>query len=550
MNHAGGLFVDSQNEREFQNLYSTLTGESLECADLLYEKKKLIIERHLTGDLDNLTSLLKTISTTTRDAIDLEWEALMMATAETAALFPVYRTYIAGEAIEDRDRVYISETIEKAKSANPALARALSFLQSVLLLDYPEHLAEEHKGLWLSFVMRFQQFTSPLMAKGMEDTAFYVFNRLISLNEVGGDPGRFGISVDDFHAFNERRARAYTHSLNATSTHDAKRGEDVRARINVLSEMPGQWKRLFELWHEINKPLKKIIEGEEAPNRNQEYFLYQTLIGAWPFDEPERDQFINRMKDYIIKAAREAKTHTFWLDNNAEYEEALTEFTEKILTPSVSSEFLASFTAFQKKIANYGIFNGLGQTLLKIASPGAADFYQGSEFWDLNLVDPDNRRPVDYEARARALREIKQKEQSGLPALIEDLLATREDGRIKLFVIERALAARNSRRLLFDEGDYRRLEAKGKSSERLVAFARRRDEQRALVIAPRLIASIVEAGEMAVGEQVWGDARIEMPANLSGRWRNVFTGEALKGGKRVWVAEALRLLPLGLFVGE
>jgi (1->4)-alpha-D-glucan 1-alpha-D-glucosylmutase len=550
MNYAGGLFVDARNERAFQNLYSSVTGEPLEYAELLYEKKKLIIERHLTGDLDNLTSLLKTISTTTRDAIDLEWEALMMATAETAALFPVYRTYIAGDAIEDRDRVYITETIEKAKSKHPTLARALAFLQSVLLLDYPEHLAEEHKGLWLSFVMRFQQFTSPLMAKGMEDTAFYVFNRLISLNEVGGDPGRFGVSVDDFHAFNERRASAYAHSLNATSTHDAKRGEDVRARINVLSEMPDEWKRMFEFWHELNKPLKRMIEGEEAPNRNREYFLYQTLIGAWPFDERERGQFINRIKDYMIKAAREAKTHTFWLDNNVEYEEALREFAEKILTPSVSSEFLASFTEFQKKIAAYGIFNGLGQTLIKIASPGAADFYQGSEVWDLNLVDPDNRRPVDYEARARALKEIKQKEQSGLRALIEELLATREDGRIKLFVIERALTARNARRLLFDEGDYLRLEAKGKLSAHIVAFARRRDEQSALVIAPRLMVSIAEAGELPVGEKVWGDESIEMPASLSGRWRNSFTDETLMGGRRIRVAEALRQFPLGLFVGE
>ncbi|HKP85314.1 MAG TPA: malto-oligosyltrehalose synthase, partial [Blastocatellia bacterium] len=549
LNYAGGLFVDAANERAFQSLYSTFTGETLEFDDLLYEKKKLIIERHLTGDLDNLTSLLKTISTTTRDAIDLEWEALMMATAEAAAVFPVYRTYIARDQVAERDRAYIRDAVEKARARNPNLARALSFLEAVLLLDYPEHLAEEHKGLWLSFGMRFQQFTSPLMAKGMEDTAFYVFNRLTSLNEVGGDPGRFGISVDDFHAFNERRAAAHPRTLNATATHDTKRGEDVRARISVLSEMPGEWQRHLELWHEQNRALKKTIEGEEVPSRNREYFLYQTLVGAWPFDEPDREQFINRMKDYMIKAAREAKSHTFWLDHNAEYEEALIDFTEKVLTPSVSKEFLASFTAFQKKVAHYGLFNSLSQTLVKIASPGVPDFYQGTELWDLNLVDPDNRRPVDYEKRARMLREMKQKEQAGLTGLIEELLSTRGDGRVKLFVMMRAMAARNSLKGLFDEGDYAGLKVTGSRSRHIIAFARRRGEQCALVIAPRLLASVIGASEFPIGQDVWGDTSVETAANMVGAWRNVFTDEAVSGGRKVSVAEALRRFPLGLLIG-
>lgn len=550
LNYAGGLFVDGKNGRAFQSLYTAFTGESLEYEDMLYEKKKLIIERHLTGDLDNLTSLLKTISTTTRDAIDLEWEALMMATAETAAAFTVYRTYIAGDGVTEQDRQYIRDAIEKARIRTPTITRALTFLQDVLLLDYPEHLAEEHKGLWLSFVMRFQQFTSPLMAKGLEDTAGYVFNRLTSLNEVGGDPGRFGISVEEFHAFNERRFKTHPHTLNTTSTHDTKRGEDVRARINVLSEMPAEWQRHIELWREQNKKLKKTVEDEEVPGRNREYFLYQTLIGAWPFDDSERGEFINRMKDYMIKAAREAKSHTFWLDHNVEYEEALVDFTEKILTPAVSNEFLASFRAFQKKVAHYGVFNSLSQTLMKIASPGVADFYQGTELWDLNLVDPDNRRPVDYEKRERMLAEIKQKEQSGLSDLIKELLTNREDGRIKLFAISRAMAARNLRKQLFDEGDYVRLEVTGSRSPRIIAFARQRGDECAIVIAPRLLASVIGADELPLGPQVWGDTSVKTIAKTGGAWRNAFTGEAVSGGKSVSVAEALGRFPVCLLVRE
>ncbi len=550
MNYAGELFVDSRNEQAFQNLYSTFTGENLEYEDMLYEKKKLIIERHLTGDLDNLTSLLKTISTTTRDAIDLEWEALMMAIAETAAVFPVYRTYISGDQIADRDRAYVSEAIEKAEARNPTLARALGFLKTVLLLDYPEHLAEEHNHMWRSFVMRFQQFTSPLMAKGMEDTTFYVFNRLTSLNEVSGDPGRFGISVDDFHSFNEQRAKYHPHTLNATATHDNKRGEDVRARISVLSEMPKQWHGHLELWYEQNRSLKKIVEDEEVPNRNREYFLYQTLIGAWPFEERERDDFVNRMKDYMIKAAREAKTHTFWLDRHDEYEEALASFTEKILTPSVSGGFLNSFMAFQKKIAHYGVFNSLTQTLLKLTSPGAPDFYQGTELWDLNLVDPDNRRAVDYEKREWLLREMKQKGESGLLDLVDELLSTREDNRVKLFTIHRAMAARNQHKELFEEGDYIRLEVKGSRSNHIIAFARRKGEHWALTVAPRFLTSIVSENGLPLGQDVWSDTLIEMPADAPRLWRNVFTDEVISNQGSISVANALYRFPVALLVGE
>jgi (1->4)-alpha-D-glucan 1-alpha-D-glucosylmutase len=550
MNYVNGLFVDGRNEEAFQNIYSNFTGHETWYRDLLYENKKLIIERHLTGDLDNLTSLLKTLSTTARDAIDLPWESLMDAIVETAAEFPVYRTYVAGEKITEQDRAYIRVAVEKARERKPALDRALGFLEIVLLLDFPEYLAEEHKGQWLSFAMRFQQFTSPLMAKGLEDTTFYVFNRLTSLNEVGGDPGRFGVSADEFHSFNKRRVESHPHALNATATHDTKRGEDTRVRIDVLSEMPDEWAKLLEVWGEQNGALKKIIGDEEVPGRNREYFLYQTLAGAFTLEEEERGDFIKRIKDYMLKAAREAKSHTFWLDNNVEYEEALVEFTERILSPSASNEFLKSFTEFQKKVAHYAVFNSLSQTLLKATGPGLPDFYQGSELWDLNLVDPDNRRPVDYEKRERLLGELKQREESGLLSLIEELFSDKESGLVKLFTIKRALDARGKHKDLFDGGDYVPLKVSGSLANHVLAFARRKDKRWAVVIAPRLLTSIIAADELPLGKEVWRDTGVELPADSPDLWRHVFTEQLIDGRKTLSVAEVFRHFPLGLLIGE
>ncbi len=547
LNWVNGLFVDSRNGERLQKIYERFGGEATPYADLLYEKKKLIIERHLTGDLDNLTSLLKNISATTREAIDLAWEALNGAIAETAAVFPVYRTYIAGGEIEERDRAYIEDAIEKAKARNPLLSRALDFLQSVLTLDYPDYLEEDDKRMWLRFVMRFQQFTSPLMAKGLEDTTFYVYNRLVSLNEVGGDPARFGVTVDEFHSFNQKRLKPHPHAMNATATHDTKRGEDVRARINVLSEIPDEWERVIQEWQAMNRRFKKIVNDEEAPDANREYFLYQTLVGAYPFDEGEREGFAARIKEYIIKSAREAKTHTFWLDNNTEYESALIEFTEAVLA---SDEFLESFIPFQQMVAHYGVFNSLSQVLLKITSPGLPDFYQGSELWDLNLVDPDNRRAVDYAKREALLGEIREKEESCVKNLIDELLRTKEDGRIKMFTIRRAIAARNRDKELFDAGEYIPLKATGKRSENVVAFARRLGERWSVTIAPRLVASVVKMSEHPFGKDVWEETSVEIPAGGPGAWRNDFTGEAIESGQRVYLADALRRFPVALLSGE
>ncbi|HJQ70696.1 MAG TPA: malto-oligosyltrehalose synthase [Blastocatellia bacterium] len=548
MSYANGLFVDSENEEAFTRIYAGFTGESLDYEDLLYEKKKLLIDRHLTGDLDNLTYVLKKISITTRAGIDLTWIGLKRALAEMAALFPVYRTYTDGEQVSEQDRSYIEEAIEKAKGRNAELARELDFIERVLWMDCPAHLSEDEKGLWLSFAMRFQQFTSPLMAKGMEDTTFYIFNRLVSLNEVGGSPARFGISVEEFHAFNRARAARSYRGLNATATHDTKRGEDTRARIDMLSEMPDEWGRLVGQWSELNRKHKREIAGEEVPDKNREYFLYQTLVGAFPFSRRVDAEFLNRIKSYMLKAARESKVHTFWLDPNHEYEEALLEFTEAILDPARSGEFLSGFAEFQSTVAHRAVFNGLAQSLIKITSPGVPDFYQGSELWDLSLVDPDNRRPVDFARRAAYLRQLRERQSEPL-ALIEELLAEKEDGRIKLFTIYKALGARSSNRQVFDEGDYLPLKVTGSRSRHVIAFARCRAKSWAVIIAPRLVSSLVTARELPLGERVWEDTSVGLPDNAPDSWRHVFTDQGLKGKTSLALSEVFRHFPLGLLIG-
>jgi (1->4)-alpha-D-glucan 1-alpha-D-glucosylmutase len=549
MNYVNGLFVDGSNRESFNELYAEF-AEAAPFEETLYEKKKMVIERHLTGDLDNLTYLLKKISTTTRQGIDLAWIGLKTALVELAALFPVYRTYADGSQVWAQDRVYIEEAIEKAQARCPELARELDFTEKVLWMDFPEGLSEEARELWLQFVLRFQQFTSPLMAKGLEDTTLYLFNRLLSLNEVGGSPDRFAIQVDEFNRFNLLRQNRHPHTLNATSTHDTKRGEDVRARINVLTELPEEWAPHVRQWHEENLPLKKTVAGALAPDRNEEYFLYQTLIGAFPYQAKDHEEFVERVKVYIVKALREAKAHSFWLEPNLEYEAAVTDFVEAILTPSPKNHFLINFIRFEKKTAFYGTFNSLAQTVLKIASPGAPDFYQGSELWDLSLVDPDNRRPVDFRKREEMLREIKNREESGLLPLIEELLSKREDGRIKLFTIYRALNARKERRPLFDEGEYIALRAGGHHADNLVAFARRRENEWAVAIVPRLITGLVKADSLPLGKAVWGDTVVELPEGAPSAWKHVFTDKVIKGEKALAVADVFRHFPAGLLLGE
>ncbi len=549
LNQVNGLFCDENNGREFNKLYYRFTGFKISYESMLYEKKKLLIEKDMTGDVDNLAHLLKRISSRNRYGNDMTLYGLKNAIIEILAHFPVYRTYISDDVYEETDRAHMSVAIKKARECNPSLVYELSFLELFLLLEFGEYMTEEDRKEWVHFVMRFQQLTGPLMAKGFEDTTLYVYNRLLSLNDVGGSPDKFGTSIEEYHDFSIKRSRSEPHSMNATATHDTKRGEDVRARINVLSEIPELWEANIKKWSRVNRRKKKAAKGIAVPDRNDEYFLYQTLIGAMPFAEKEGDGFSTRLKDYMTKAVREAKVHTAWLKPDTDYEENFMLFIERILNPS-NRKFLEDFIPFQKMVSYYGIFNSLSQTLLKIASPGLPDFYQGSEFWDLNLVDPDNRRPVDYSLRTWLLNEMKSREGRDMPGLIDELLSTREDGRIKLFLIYKALEVRRKQRNLFEKGEYVPLQTDGVHKDRIIAFAWVHKPDWIITVAPRFLTGIVKEDQYPLGREIWKDTAIVMPEGSPVKWTNKITGAVLEGGGRLHAGNVLEHFPCALLMRD
>jgi len=550
LNHVNGIFCKKDNERRFTRIYSRFTNSKVSFEELVYEKKKLILEKHMAGDVDNIANLLKKASSRDRHGGDITLYGLKMAMVEVMARFPVYRTYISEGVFREEDLLYINTAVDKALQSNPGLMHELQFIKRFLLLELGDYLSEEDKKNCLHFVMRFQQFTGPLMAKGFEDTALYIYNRLLSLNEVGGLPETFGVSLEEFHDFNKIRSDSWPHSLTATSTHDTKRGEDVRARLNVLSELPEEWERNIREWSKLNSKKKRKIDGLRAPDKHDEYFIYQTLVGAFPFGDKDYPAFAERIKSYMLKAVREAKIHTAWLEPDHQYEDACINFTEQILDTSKPNEFLRTFIPFQRKVAYYGILNSLSQTLIKVTSPGVPDFYQGAEMWDLNLVDPDNRRPVDFGIRKSLLSNIKEEAQTGLFSLVSSLLRSREDGRIKLFVIWMGLKARNLHPQVFREGKYIPLEVVGKFRDHVVAFARNHRKNWAVTVTPRFLVTLVSNGEYPLGTEVWHDTHMLLPKGSPMEWNNMLTGEIVGNSNPVRISEVLHRFPVALLLAE
>lgn len=550
LNYLNGIFCEKENERQFTRAYTAFTGLKAPYNDILFDKKALVIEKHMVGDIDNLAQLITRISGRDRYGSDFTIYGLKEALIEVMAQFPVYRTYISEDASRDEDHSYIRLAVRRAMQSNPKHSIELGYIQKLLLMEFREFMSEEEKAQVIHFLKKFQQFTGPLMAKGLEDTTLYVYNRLLSLNEVGGDPSRFGISLEELHAFNEKRSRSWPNSLSATSTHDTKRGEDVRARINVLSEIPKEWERRIKAWRKINRKQRRRADGKNIPERNDEYFLYQTLLGAYPCDEREYPSFVERIKEYIIKAVREAKVHTAWLKPDTDYEEAFISFIDRIMKREESNPFLQDFLPFQRKVAFYGVFNSLSQTLIKMTSPGVPDFYQGSELWDLNLVDPDNRRPVAFERRQEFLEGILKKIRADAAGLAEELLRTCGDGRIKLFLIHKVLKARSRNADLFANGRYMPLEVTGKYRNHVVAFARNLSGGWAVTIAPRFLTSLVKEGEYPLGEKIWSDTRVSPPSGFPREWTNVVTERHARSEGGINVSEVLDHFPCGLLISE
>ena len=550
LNYVNGLFCDRANAKKLSTLYSNLTGSKHSYGHLLRETKRLIIRTDMAGDVANLAYRVRNISGRDRHGSDLTLYGLRRALTELLAGFPVYRTYTHQSIVSEEDTQVIQQAVERARADNPVLLHELAFLQRFLLLDFPGYFSYEERARWLEFTMEFQQHTGALMAKGFEDTMLYVYNRLLSLNEVGSNPGRFGCSGAQFHAFNAKRCKTWPHALSATATHDTKRGEDVRARINVLSEIPIEWKKNVRSWSRLNKTKKKRVRGMPAPDANDEYFLYQTLMGAWPFGETEYPQFLERIKAYVVKAVREAKVHTAWLQPDMEYEEAYVSFVESILVPEESNAFLQELKPFQVKVAHYGVFNSLSQTLLKITAPGVPDFYQGTELWDLNLVDPDNRRPVDFGLRVQHLREIRRRIETDVLELIQELLAMKEDGRVKLFLIVQALKARKASADIFQKGTYNPLAVAGRFRKHLIAFARRDASAWSVTVVPRFLTTVVEYGRLPLGPEIWQDTGVILPEQAPLLWRNVLTSQVLSGGQTLWAGEIFQHFPVALLMSE
>ncbi|PJF21891.1 MAG: malto-oligosyltrehalose synthase [Phototrophicales bacterium] len=538
MNAVNSLFVDAANEARFDTLYEAFTGQDIPFHELTDQTKKLVMSEALTSELDARSSELARIVEKNRRYRGFTRNSIAVAMSEFIAALSIYRTYITGPGdITERDRHYIEEAIAIAKKRNVMRPTSLfDFLRDTLLLDNLHEFDESLRPQLREFVMKFQQITGPVMAKSVEDTAFYIYNRLISLNEVGGHPDQFGIQVADFHQHNKHKAFWYT--MLSTSTHDTKRSEDVRARINVLSEMPDEWEAALTQWHNHNKVAKTIVDDEAAPAPNDEYLLYQTLVGAYEADDP---QFLERVIRYMHKAINEAKVYSNWINPNDDYARAITDFVTHIMTDDV---FLTMFKPFATRIAYYGRLNSLSQVVLKLTSPGVPDIYQGTELWDFSLVDPDNRRPVDFAKRRAILASIKQRFDSEAPALVADLLDDMEDGAIKLFVIHRILAFRREAEALFREGDYEAIAVSGGKAAHVCAFMRQHEKARMVVVVPRLILGLTNGQEVPpIGMDIWDDTTATLP---EGRYQNIFTAETIIGSQ-IPVRDLLATFPVGVW---
>ncbi len=558
LNSVGGIFVETKNAKAFDDIYHKFIKTKVNFQDIVYESKKLVMKVAMSSEVNILGHYLNRISEKNRHTRDFTLNSLTGAIVETIAFFPVYRTYSNSFNVEDRDRQYIEVAIVKAKRRNPAISQSIfDFLQNVLMLRFPEDFGDSDKQEWLDFVMRYQQITGPVMAKGLEDTAFYVYNRFVSLNEVGGSPERFGTPLETFHGQNIERIKFWPHALIATTTHDTKRSENVRARINVLSEIPEEWGKCLINWRRLNKKKKPLVEGQGVPDKNEEYLLYQTLVGAWPIgsiDDSEFDVFKKRINNYMLKAIREAKVNTSWISPNTIYEDALTIFIEKIMDNKSDNPFLKDFEPFQKKVSHHGMFNSLSQTLLKITSPGVPDFYQGTEIWDYSLVDPDNRRPVDYGIRIQMLEELKSRESElGPLRLAEELTTNKGNGMIKLFLIYKALNYRKAHKELFEIGEYIPLESMGEKANNLCVFARKIGNTRAIVVVPRFLTKLITGSNgLPLGKETWKDTVIIIPfADVGARYRNIFTEEIVsivshKGAIVLFLSELFSHFPVAL----
>ncbi len=555
-----GLFVAGDNAETMTDIYHEFIRSTVDFARLVHEKKKLILRVALASELSVLALHLNRISEKNRRFRDFTLGSFTDALRETIACFPVYRTYIdaiagrVGETdVENVERA-IRNAIRRNRAMNPSI---FEFIRDTLLLRWPEDLDSTSRDEHALFVLKFQQITGSVMAKGVEDTAFYIYHRLVSLNEVGGQPDRFGYSPGQLHEWIAGRAEAWPLAMNCGTTHDTKRGEDVRARINVLSEIPESWRARVRRWSEMNASIRPIVDDEPVPDANDEYLLYQTLVGTLPFDlceEGALDDYRLRIQEYMSKATREAKVHTSWINPNEEFDAGLREFVGRLLDPRGMRPggFLADVAEFTDEVAWYGMINSLAQTLVRLTAPGVPDIYQGREVWDLSLVDPDNRRPVDYACLGAMLGRIRERvgdEDRG--RIAGDLVERWRDGAIKMYITHLALKARSELASVFRDGAYVPLAVEGDVANHVFAFAREGGGTCAVVAVPRLAATLERtAGASALAPRAWGTTAVHLPPSMARcRFRCEFTGREY-GGEGLAAGHLFDGFPVALLKSE
>ncbi|MCW2248735.1 (1-_4)-alpha-D-glucan 1-alpha-D-glucosylmutase [Azospirillum fermentarium] len=548
MNLVCGLFVDPAAEEAMTAAYHTVIGRAVDLERLILDTKRRTMLTALSSELHVLAARLHRLAQQNWSTRDFTITGIQRALVDVAACLPVYRTYVTGDQVTDTDRKYLDWAVGRARRlAGAADSSLLDFIHAALTTDLTQRRGYRGEDVVL-VAMTFQQFTGPVMAKALEDTVFYRYARLLCLNEVGGEPGRFGTSVSAFHHVNQERLARFPFGLLATATHDHKRGEDTRLRIAVLSEMPEGWHARIQRWVRLNRLKKRHDGGARAPSRNDEYIFYQTLVGAWPPGLSPGDAeglavLADRMAAYMLKAVREAKVRTSWANANPAYEEGVEQFVRAVLDPARSAAFLADVAGLVAEIGPAAAVNGLAQTLLKLTVPGVPDLYQGTEWWDFSLVDPDNRRPVDYAARAAAL---------AADAPLETLLEQWADGRVKQRVIAAALTLRRAEPALFATGDYRPVEVTGEGAGHIVAFERRsrggESEAAMVVVVPRLVLGRMDGtGQPLPPAESWGDAALMLPGP-AGAWTDVITGAELSPaeGGSVPLSAVLARFPVAL----
>ncbi|HZR30199.1 MAG TPA: malto-oligosyltrehalose synthase [Terriglobales bacterium] len=569
-NLVNGIFIDPRGERPLTNTYHRFTGESDVPAEIVYNSKKLILNTALPSEVNVLTHMLEEICNTDRRARDFTRNSLHGVVEELIACFPVYRSYIDERGnISENDRRTIMLATARAKRRNEGVPSAVfDFVRDILLLKGPKDSPADAHRQRLHFTLKFQQLTGPVMAKGLEDTACYSYNRFVALNEVGGSPQKFGTTLEEFHQANVLRGEYWPNSMLATSTHDTKRSEDVRARLDVISEMPRAWSLQVMRWRRMNRTRKSTIaDGRSVPDANEEYLLYQTLAGALPFalmqpmsqlsDTAQHEEFVGRIQEYMNKAVHEAKRNLSWVNSNPEYVEALRNFISRILhkAPRHASQFWDSLVEFASSVAYFGAINSLAQTLLKITAPGLPDIYQGNEIWDFSLVDPDNRRPVDFTVRERFLDQLLHNSHTGdLPALCAELLQSYPDGRVKLWTTLRALNFRREHSELFRRGLYHPLEVSGSKRVHLCAFARISGNADEMVVAavPRLSFTLMKGALRPPLGEVWQETELQLPRSAPTYFVDAFTGKVLQTDARrvLSCSEVFAAFPVALLVGR